>query len=290
MTRRGQRDDFVFEGFASPPYTQVPNELFDLLMPKISDSALRVLLYLIRRTLGFGKNSDQITVEQMLHGIITEDGRRLDGGTGITNKKTLRRALAELERGGMIVVERRSGAPTAFALKFRATGRMPVDSGQSVDPDQGLDPAQQMAPVQQMDPVQAAVREGDQLVGGDQDQLVAPTKERGKKDRKKDQDGQAALFEKFWTAYPKKVAKKAAGQAFEKLNPGPELLDDILTALDRQKQAQQWQRDGGQYVPNPTTWLNGRRWEDEMPASGHSGNRQFDSDEFERRVAERGRR
>lgn len=90
--------------------------------------------------------------------------------------------------------------------------------------------------------------------------------------------------------YPKKVARGDAEKAFKRLDPSAELLDVILAALGRWKQTRQWQRDGGQYIPNPTTWLNGRRWQDEMPASGNSGNRQFDSDEFARRFADRGGR
>ncbi len=42
-----------FSGFTSPNFTQVPDELFDVLMPQISDAELRVLLYIIRRTFGF---------------------------------------------------------------------------------------------------------------------------------------------------------------------------------------------------------------------------------------------
>jgi hypothetical protein len=31
------------------------------------------------------------------------------------------------------------------------------------------------------------------------------------------------------------------------------------------KNSQQWTKDGGQFIPMPATWLNGRRWEDETP-------------------------
>ena len=41
-------------------------------------------------------------------------------------------------------------------------------------------------------------------------------------------------------------------------------FSDVLAALERQKCSDRWQRDGGQYIPDPTTWLNGRRWEDEL--------------------------
>lgn len=70
-------------------------------------------------------------------------------------------------------------------------------------------------------------------------------------------------FEKFWQAYPKKTAKQAALKAWAKLSPDKELLGTILAAVERDKQSDQWQRDGKQYIPYPATWLNGRRWEDE---------------------------
>ncbi len=39
-------------------------------------------------------------------------------------------------------------------------------------------------------------------------------------------------------------------------------LSTILAALERDKRSDQWQRDGGQYIPYPATWLHDRRWED----------------------------
>lgn len=70
-------------------------------------------------------------------------------------------------------------------------------------------------------------------------------------------------FEKFWHAYPRKVAKANAQKAFEKLNPGPELLNVMLEMLEQQKRWDAWRQDGGRFIPHPATWLNGRRWEDE---------------------------
>ena len=39
----------------------------------------------------------------------------------------------------------------------------------------------------------------------------------------------------------------------------------MLSAIDTQKKSDQWKKDNGQFIPNPTTWLNQRRWEDELP-------------------------
>lgn len=71
----------------------------------------------------------------------------------------------------------------------------------------------------------------------------------------------SAGFEKFWSAYPKKVGKKAAKKAFDRVRVPVETL---LTAVERQKCSAQWSKDNGQYIPNPATWLNQGRWEDEL--------------------------
>lgn len=73
------------------------------------------------------------------------------------------------------------------------------------------------------------------------------------------------FFEAFWTAYPKHQDKQGALKAFEKLNPDQELLDRMISAIEAWKQSEQWTKDNGQFIPMPATWLNRRRWEDELP-------------------------
>ena len=86
----------------------------------------------------------------------------------------------------------------------------------------------------------------------------------------------ASAFDAFWAAYPKKVGKGAAEKAFSKLSPA--LLPQMLSAIDTQKKSDQWKKDGGQYIPNPATWLNQRRWEDELPkpSGGFAYNTDFE--------------
>ncbi len=76
--------------------------------------------------------------------------------------------------------------------------------------------------------------------------------------------GENAHFLTFWKAYPKKKDKKRAERAFLKLNPQEELLERIMAALEVQKNTPDWQKNGGQYIPMASTWLNGARWEDEI--------------------------
>jgi len=71
-------------------------------------------------------------------------------------------------------------------------------------------------------------------------------------------------FKRFWDAYPKKDAKAAALKAFTKLNPDDVLLSVIHKAIDAKRNTEQWTKENGKFVPMASTWLNGRRWEDEV--------------------------
>lgn len=57
----------------------VPDGLFDILLPRLSGAELKVLLYIVRRTFGWKKNSDRISLSQFENGITRKTGEvRLD--------------------------------------------------------------------------------------------------------------------------------------------------------------------------------------------------------------------
>ena len=72
----------------------------------------------------------------------------------------------------------------------------------------------------------------------------------------------ASAFDTFWAAYPRKVGKGDARKAFGKVKVPVEML---IAAVEKQKQSNDWLKDGGRYIPNPSTWLNQGRWEDDLP-------------------------
>lgn len=75
-------------------------------------------------------------------------------------------------------------------------------------------------------------------------------------------------FEQFWKLYPKKKARKDAVKAWAKLKPDNELRQAMITALGSHCVSEDWAKDGGRYIPNASTWINGERWTDELvPAS-----------------------
>ena len=81
-------------------------------------------------------------------------------------------------------------------------------------------------------------------------------------------------FERFWEAYPRKVGKKAAGAAFMRVLAD---TDTLIAALEKQKTSEQWTKEGGRYIPNPATWLNQGRWEDELPTGRADGVQRHDA-------------
>ena len=74
-------------------------------------------------------------------------------------------------------------------------------------------------------------------------------------------------FDEFWAAYPKKVGKADARKVFAKAIKTVD-LDTMLNAISVQKGSDQWSRDNGKYIPNPSTWLNQGRWDDELAPKG----------------------
>jgi DNA-binding transcriptional ArsR family regulator len=125
-------EPYEFSGFLSPNTTPVPDVLFDELLLQLDNAELRVLLYIIRRTYGFKKNSDDISISQMVDGIKRKDGTVLDGGTGMA-KSSVTRALSGLLAKKIIVARRnqsreRGNEPTTYALRLRTEELLPLVS------------------------------------------------------------------------------------------------------------------------------------------------------------------
>ena len=110
-------------------YIPVPSVYLDEVMPWLTDTEWRVLLVVIRQTLGWNKERDWITRSQMAY----RTGRSQDAVT---------RAVEGLVRCGLIAVEDERGAVMESATERRRHSRdrlhyrlLPVtdDSGNSLE-------------------------------------------------------------------------------------------------------------------------------------------------------------
>lgn len=81
-------------------------------------------------------------------------------------------------------------------------------------------------------------------------------------------EGVTDRFDEFWQEVPRKIGKGTAKRAFAKAvkKVDPQIIIDAMRA-----HAKAMKGKDQQYIPHPSTWLNGERWDDEAPAPTDSG-------------------
>jgi hypothetical protein len=87
-------------------------------------------------------------------------------------------------------------------------------------------------------------------------------------------------FALFWSLYPRKTAKEFAGKSFAKLNDTDQ--DAAITGVKKWVEMGAFEEpsDRGDFRPHPATWINQRRWEDEIePAKPKTNGRPLNWDE-----------
>ena len=147
---------WTFAGVETLNGTQIPDAYFDEVMAPLGPSAFTVLMYVARRTFGFKRHSDQISLDQICHGIVTTavrdaDGavvkpaRRLDHGTGLA-KSTVVRALDRLIAAGLLrkrhnTDPRRGQLANTYGIVFKdPSATTPTIPASPLLPDKGTVP------------------------------------------------------------------------------------------------------------------------------------------------------
>ena len=95
-----------------------------------------------------------------------------------------------------------------------------------------------------------------------------------------------AFFDSFWKSYPKKKGKDKCMRWFSSHKVTEELLEQMLQAIEEQKKSNDWQKDNGQFIPYPYTWLNQGRWKDEVEESIKVNNQEDWLDDWYKKVGE----
>jgi len=85
--------------------------------------------------------------------------------------------------------------------------------------------------------------------------------EKNRKEKEVKEKNVDALFDEFYSLYPNKKARKVARAAYGKVYQEHE---QIMAGLLAYKESPDWKKDNGKFIPHPSTWLNQRRWEDEL--------------------------
>ncbi len=212
----------------SENFTKVPNEILEEIASSRAFCArTRVLAVIIRKTMGWNKKEDWISLSQF------------EGMTGIL-KRNVCRALDQLLARKIILK-----SENKYCLNPTAKAWQEFSKLRKILKPENLDSQNGEKPFSDLTPTKDTFTKNNLLQNKSKSVFMT------------EHD-----FEIFWQEYPKKISKKKASEKFLKLKC--DLLPTILEALKKQKASSAWQENGGQFVPHPATWLNGERWEDDI--------------------------
>ncbi len=204
----------------------------------------RVLMTVLRLTYGWHKKEDSIT------------NKRITELTGL-NKAHASRAVSELIARNMVT---KAGNKLAFNKDYQGWTELPkrvtvTNRGNAVT-DWGYRSLPDGVTTSRVKTRRTGADEG-----------LKKRKKLIKRNTLSETD--LSLFQKFYDTYPLHKGRQPAIKAFSKLNPQNGTLEMILAALENQKAHRDRQKAAGEWCPewpHPATWLNERRWEDELPA------------------------
>ena len=274
-------DSEVFMG----GYTKKPNFIIDSgLMAELNGNEYKVLDFLMRMAYGFGSH------------VCCVSGSLIRKKTGISKEETLKRAVRKLEQLKLISVARGTGLTNTYTLTLnhhRQTvaptingstpdhgGYTPTDDGDKTTPDHGGTVKDIFKEnIKESIYVRNAHDQdkNDQILVEQKLEAERLEKQKAEQEAKAQSEAKAeakSIFEKqvsknfelFWSAYPNKKSKKEAEVKFKRIDFKKHTFESIMSSLEKQKQSQDWIKNGGQYVPMPTTWINQERWADEVQA------------------------
>lgn len=274
-------DSEVFMG----GYTKKPNFIIDSgLMAELNGNEYKVLDFLMRMAYGFGSNTCCVS------------GSLIRKKTGISKEETFSRAVRKLEQLKLISVARGTGTTNVYTLTLnhhRQTvvpptngsttdhgGYTTPDHGDKTTPDHGgtvkdifkenfkekifVQNAQVQAKQDQVLVEQKL--ESDRLEKQKAEQEAKANLEAKAKAKAESENQLLKNFELFWSAYPNKKSKKTAFEKFKRIDFKKTSFESIMISLEKQKQSDDWTKNGGQYVPMPQTWIFNERWTDEIQA------------------------
>ena len=266
-------------------YTKKPNFIIDSgLMAELNGNEYKVLDFLMRMAYGFGSNTCCVS------------GSLIRKKTGISKEETFSRAVRKLEQLKLISVARGTGTTNVYTLTLnhhRQTVVPPIngstpdhggyttpDNGDKTTPDHGgtvkdifkenfkekifVQNAQVQAKQDQVLVEQKL--ESDRLEKQKAEQEAKANLEAKAKAKAESESQLLKKFELFWSAYPNKKSKKTAFEKFKRIDFKKTSFESIMISLEKQKQSDDWTKNGGQYVPMPQTWIFNERWTDEIQA------------------------
>lgn len=92
-----------YKGIECPRYTQIPDVMLDGLLPRLGHAEFKVAMYIARKTFGWGKDSDSISLPQLQKGTNLGDAAVKRAVKSLEEKGVLQVARSKTEAGGAAV-------------------------------------------------------------------------------------------------------------------------------------------------------------------------------------------
>lgn len=104
-----------------PNHTQIPNVIIDQHMSELSHAQFKVLMAICRKTIGWHKQSDYISISQIVE------------LAGVSNK-TVVGAIKQLEKKGFIVTQKTNRSTTLITINYEVTSVLSTPTSVTITP------------------------------------------------------------------------------------------------------------------------------------------------------------
>ncbi|CAM0559805.1 TPA: replication protein [Acinetobacter baumannii] len=240
---------------------QIPNDLIDNgHMAKMKGAALPCYLLIVRKTRGWNKQADSISLSQFVK------------ATGY-NKDTVQKGLLILEEMGVIIRLETDKQINEWSLTDQIittenhTKNSPSENlamlKNSTEPYENLvSNHTKNSPSENLAMLKNSTEPYENLVSN---HTKNSPHNNNNKNKEKQGVGYSENFEKFWSAYPtckRKSDKSGTYKTFTK-HEGSFAIETLLSILEKQKSDVSWTKQDGEFIPSPSTWLNQKQWENE---------------------------
>lgn len=214
---------------------QISNDLIDNgHMAKMKGAALPCYLLIVRKTRGWNKQADSISLSQFVK------------ATGY-NKDTVQKGLLILEEMGVII---------------RLETDKQINEWSLTDQIITTENHTKNSPSENLAMLKNSTEPYENLVSN---HTKNSPHNNNNKNKEKQGVGYSENFEKFWSAYPtckRKSDKSGTYKTFTK-HEGSFAIETLLSILEKQKSDVSWTKQDGEFIPSPSTWLNQKQWENE---------------------------
>lgn len=217
-----------------PNYTQVPNVVIDEHMANLSDAAFKIYVLLIRKTKGWDKTKDAISLSQFV---------QISG----LSRPTVVKAIDQLISYNLI----KKNQKTPFGNEYELNISFSMDGVLLNFPASKNSLLVKIFNYQSKNSLLVLVK-------------IFNTQKKTSKQTIKTKECYSEAFEKFWNEYPKckrKGSKSDAAKTYKKFEKDSDL---IFSVLQKFKLDQSFLKNDGEFIPAPSSWLNKKHWENEF--------------------------